>query len=88
MTKSNLSASYPQLYLIFFKFHIINQIEKKIFNHQKKKTKKTKNLFHDTNTSVSVSIPHLPEVKLAVIIRHSKTTILPHPGSIVSIIQE
>lgn len=87
MTKSNLSASYPQLYLIFFKFHIINQIEKK-YSTIKKNPKKTKNLFHDTNTSVSVSIPHLPEVKLAVIIRHSKTTILPHPGSIVSIIQE
>lgn len=91
MTKNKPKCNLPStLYNFVFNFRLINQCQKtnSKSNTQTPKKKQTTNLYNNKCLSLFFLKPHLPEVRLAVITRQSKTAILPHPGSIVPIIQE
>lgn len=91
MTKNKPKCNLPStLYNFVFNFRLINQCQKTNSKSNTQTPKKNKKLriYTITNVSLFFFIPHLPEVRPAVITRQSKTAILPHPGSIVPIIQE
>lgn len=90
MTKNKPKCNLPStLYNFVFNFRLINQCQNTNSKSNTQTPKKTNYEFIQLQMSLSLFfIPHLPEVRLAVIIRQSKTAILPHPGSIVPIIQE
>lgn len=82
MTKIEIpNTSYlNSIWILFLIFRLIKQCQNTNNKSNIQTSKKKKLLIY------TILIPHLPEIKLAVIIRQSKTTIL--PGSIVSTIQE
>lgn len=90
MTKNKPKCNLPStLYIFVFNFRLINQCQKTNSKSNTQTPKKKKLRIYTITKCLSLFfIPHLPEVRLAVIIRQSKTANLPHPGSIVPIIQE